>query len=394
MKDLFMDKKKRNIIIATIFSLILTITGTTYAYFSWQSNNNPLVDITVEDMADIIFKGGYDMKKIGFKTIFIFLLTMFLFYYLLKDNFIESMKLLKNANYLYIILAFIIFGLYIIVEAYLLYTLIKKQKKNYKFKDAINLNIMTKFFNGITPFSLGGQPLQIYRLNREGVSVTKGILILVENFIILQITMTLMSILYLIIGYIFNIMPNGFILYITILGIIITIVSLFIAMFLCLKTSVAKKVGYFFINKFKFFKDKEDEKKKWSTKCTEYSLGYKELAKDKKFIIKCVIINFIYMTIYFMVPFFVFKALHSDMNINFIYSIIFSCFIYTSSCFVPIPGASVGAEYSFIHYFEVIVKEAFIIPGLLVWRFITYYIPMIIGGIMFNIIDSKNVKNK
>ena len=334
------------------------------------------------------------MKKIGFKTIFIFLLTMFLFYYLLKDNFIESMKLLKNANYLYIILAFIIFGLYIIVEAYLLYTLIKKQKKNYKFKDAINLNIMTKFFNGITPFSLGGQPLQIYRLNREGVSVTKGILILVENFIILQITMTLMSILYLIIGYIFNIMPSGFILYITILGIIITIVSLFIAMFLCLKTSVAKKVGYFFIDKFKFFKDKEDEKKKWSTKCTEYSLGYKELAKDKKFIIKCVIINFIYMTIYFMVPFFVFKALHSDMNINFIYSIIFSCFIYTSSCFVPIPGASVGAEYSFIHYFEVIVKEAFIIPGLLVWRFITYYMPMIIGGIMFNIIDSKNVKNK
>ena len=69
------------------------------------------------------------MKKIGFKTIFIFLLTMFLFYYLLKDNFIESMKLLKNANYLYIILAFIIFGLYIIVEAYLLYTLIKKQKE-------------------------------------------------------------------------------------------------------------------------------------------------------------------------------------------------------------------------------------------------------------------------
>ena len=65
MKDLFMDKKKRNIIIATIFSLILTITGTTYAYFSWQSNNNPLVDITVEDMADIIFKGGNDLKATG-----------------------------------------------------------------------------------------------------------------------------------------------------------------------------------------------------------------------------------------------------------------------------------------------------------------------------------------
>ncbi|UKI58258.1 MAG: hypothetical protein L6V81_02140 [Clostridium sp.] len=99
------------------------------------------------------------------------------------------------------------------------------------------------------------------------------------------------------------------------------------------------------------------------------------------------------MTIYFYGTILCFfKALHSDMNINFIYSIIFGCFIYTSSCFVPIPGASVGAEYSFIHYFEVIVKEAFIIPGLLVWRFITYYIPMITGGIMFNIIDSKKCK--
>ena len=334
------------------------------------------------------------MKKIGLKTILIFLLTMFLFYYLLKDNFIESMKLLNNANYMYIFLAVLVLILYIIVESYLLYILINKQKKSYKFKDAINLDIMTKFFNGITPFSLGGQPLQIYRLNKEGVTVTKGILILVENFIILQITMSIMCILYLIIGYIFNVMPSGFILYCTILGVIITIVSLFVAIFSCLKTSIAKKIGYFFIDKFKFIKDKENKKEKWSSKCSEYSLGYKDLVKDKKFIVKCIIINFIYMSIYFMVPFFTFKALNTDININFVFSMIFGCFIYTASCFVPIPGGSVGAEYSFIHFFEVIVKEVFIVPGLLLWRFITYYIPMIIGGIMFNIIDSKSVKNK
>ena len=206
--------------------------------------------------------------------------------------------------------------------------------------------------------------------------------------------MSIMCILYLIIGYIFNVMPSGFILYCTILGVIITIVSLFVAIFSCLKTSIAKKIGYFFIDKFKFIKDKENKKEKWSSKCSEYSLGYKDLVKDKKFIVKCIIINFIYMSIYFMVPFFTFKALNTDININFVFSMIFGCFIYTASCFVPIPGGSVGAEYSFIHFFEVIVKEVFIVPGLLLWRFITYYIPMIIGGIMFNIIDSKSVKNK
>ena len=37
------------------------IIGTTYAYFTWQSSNNPIVDITVEDMADVVFKGGNDI---------------------------------------------------------------------------------------------------------------------------------------------------------------------------------------------------------------------------------------------------------------------------------------------------------------------------------------------
>ena len=34
----------------------------TFTYFTWQSNNNSLVDITVEDIADVVFKGGNDLK--------------------------------------------------------------------------------------------------------------------------------------------------------------------------------------------------------------------------------------------------------------------------------------------------------------------------------------------
>ena len=53
MKDIFKDKNKRTIFLTLIFSFILILVGTTYAYFSWQSTNNPLVNITVEDMADV-----------------------------------------------------------------------------------------------------------------------------------------------------------------------------------------------------------------------------------------------------------------------------------------------------------------------------------------------------
>ncbi len=62
MKDIFKDKNKRTIFLTLIFSFILILIGTTYAYFSWQSTNNPLVDITVEDIADVIIKGGNDIN--------------------------------------------------------------------------------------------------------------------------------------------------------------------------------------------------------------------------------------------------------------------------------------------------------------------------------------------
>lgn len=52
----------KDIILSVVISLILVSIGTTFAYFSWQSTNNPLVNITVEDMADVKFGGGNDLK--------------------------------------------------------------------------------------------------------------------------------------------------------------------------------------------------------------------------------------------------------------------------------------------------------------------------------------------
>ena len=88
-----------------------------------------------------------------------------------------------------------------------------------------------------------------------------------------------------------------------------------------------------------------------------------------------------------MIPFFTLKALNVSININIIYIVILSCFIYISASFVPIPGASVGTEYSFINYMQLLVCETVVIPSLLLFRFISYYIPCIVGGILFNYRD-------
>lgn len=332
------------------------------------------------------------MKKIKFRSIIILLITIFLFWYILKDNFVKSIDLIASSNKWLILLSILTYIVYFIIEAYLLKILIDKSCKKYPFKKVIELNIMTKFFNGITPFSLGGQPLQVYELSKNKVPVTKSILVIVENFIILQITMSIMIILSLIFGYIFELRPNNFLYILTLIGALITIVSFVITILICVKIELASKIGKNMINllnKLNIIKDKETTLNKWNSKCIEYQNGFKNLIKDRKFIIKCVCVNFIYMTVFFMIPFFTLKALNISFNINMLYTIILSCFVYISASFIPIPGSSISTEYSFIHYFNLIVSEAIVIPGVLLYRVITYYLPCIVGGILFNYRDSK-----
>ena len=127
------------------------------------------------------------MKNTKIRSILLVVLTVGLFWYILKDNFNESIMLLLGANIWYLILTLLTYVIYFVIEAYLLYLLINKINSNYSYKKTLELNLMTKFFNGITPFSLGGQPLQVYELSKSKVRVTEALLVIVENFIVLQI---------------------------------------------------------------------------------------------------------------------------------------------------------------------------------------------------------------
>ena len=331
------------------------------------------------------------MKNTKIRSILLVILTVGLFWYILKDNFNESIMLLLGANIWYLILMLLTYVIYFVIEAYLLYLLINKINSNYSYKKTLELNLMTKFFNGITPFSLGGQPLQVYELSKSKVRVTEALLVIVENFIVLQISMTIMSVVSLGVCLNAGLIPNRLLWILTIIGIFITLLSLFMAIFMCVKINFAKKLGKWFIkvlNKIHIIKNKDESYLMWTNKCDEYHTCFKILLKDKTFIIKCVLLNIIYMIIFCMLPFLTFKALNINVDVNIFYSIVLACFVYLSASFIPIPGATIGMEYAFINYFKMIVVDSLVMPGVLLWRLVSYYIPMILGGILFNVKDS------
>ena len=83
--------------------------------------------------------------------------------------------------------------------------------------------------------------------------------------------------------------------------------------------------------------------------------------------------------------FFIFKSFDVSLDLTIYEVVVSSAFILIIGNFVPIPGGSGGIEYGFIQFFGNFIQGSVLSASLLVWRFITYYLGMILGAISINL---------
>jgi len=124
----------------------------------------------------------------------IFIVTFIVLFFSLKDNFNEIINQIINIDKKFLILAFLLILVYYFLRSVILDDLIRKFKKKQMFWDSFSLTLKTQFFNGVTPFSLGGQPFQVYVLKKEGIKLSNATNIIVQEFIVYQIALVLLGI--------------------------------------------------------------------------------------------------------------------------------------------------------------------------------------------------------
>jgi uncharacterized protein (TIRG00374 family) len=98
--------------------------------------------------------------------------------------------------------------------------------------------------------------------------------------------------------------------------------------------------------------------------------------------------------VYFLIPQLVFNALNIPHQLNIFTSIITGVYIFIMSSFVPIPGAAGGVELGFVSFFANFVPKKLLPPALIIWRFITFYLPTLVGGIIYNFFGDRHLSSK
>ena len=143
--------------------------------------------------------------------------------------------------------------------------------------------------------------------------------------------------------------------------------------------------------KFHIIKKKEEILEKWNLQVEYFTKEIKQLKKDKRLIKKGVIIDLLRQIIYYSIPYLVGIGLGLPLSFEDIMTILLlSCFIHMLNALTPLPGDSGWTESAFILIFSVPFGKIYASSIMILWRFATYYLNILIGGCIFFIIKTKN----
>jgi uncharacterized protein (TIRG00374 family) len=175
-------------------------------------------------------------------------------------------------------------------------------------------------------------------------------------------------------------------------GFVINLAVLLVLLFVSFSKNFNRVVAHGIINalaKVGLIRNKKARIEKWDAACKNYYQNGRELLRNKKVFARGVSYQCLALIAYYLLPIFIALSIGCADNLDVINVFTASSFVFVMGCYVPIPGASGGMEAGFMGFFGNFVSGPALNVFVLMWRGITYYLPMIAGAIAFNIYNGK-----
>ena len=326
-------------------------------------------------------------KKYFLNILIILLIGGTSIYLSIGEQFDQVLLSFQEAKISWIVIMGLIMFSYYLFDALSLWYFGKAYKQDYTFKQSFVNAISGTFFNGITPFASGGQFAQVYIFNKQGIPPTNSASILLMCFICYQSVLVLYTGIVLLFKYQYFVEDQPAVFSLAILGFLIN----FVVILGLFGGAKSKKLQNFlthnvlrFLSKIHIVKDYEST----CVKIEQYLADFREqlnfLQRNKPVLVKSCLCNFMKLTIIYSMPFFAAKALNLNVSWNQFFDFLGLCsFIYLINAFLPIPGASGGSEGVYVLLFSFLGTVG-TSSSLFLWRFMSYYMGLIIGGLVFS----------
>ena len=315
------------------------------------------------------------------------------FYMVLKDqDIINIYNVLGTVKLQYVAIAIICMAIYLILEAVNMGRTLKVLGEKSNLLKNIKYVLIGFFFSAITPAASGGQPMQIYYMHKDKISVgnaTLALLINLSSFQVITLSFAFVSV-----GFNHEYMTNGLV-WLFIVGVVLNTTALVLFLIGIFSKRLSNNLNKIFLKLFKFFKIKNVDKKqeRMESELVNYQASAKYIKENKFLIVRTIFTTLIQITIYYTIPYWVYLSFNlHDYNILQVVSL--QAVLYATTSGIPLPGAVGVTEGGFMALFEKVFTTGIVSSAMLLNRGVSFYLFVLITGIFVTIISIRTKKEE
>jgi len=334
-------------------------------------------------------------KKLILSYIYIIFTVVIIAWLLSTGIEIEKLKaLISDMSYYWLLGALLCIVMHWLTDSFIVYQItpfIAQERRS--FASCIKYGIVGLYYGALTPFASGGQPLQIVYMKRDGIPVGIATAIVsVKHFVYLS-AMCFSFITYMIMRGTYFYTNYHAIFWIAILGFLVNLFGVVLIFIMLTNKTTAIRIFKWFIRLLKKIRLIRYPEKVY-TKAEKIILDFSQASsyirthKIKTFV--SFLLSIVKLSFMFAIPFMVFKAFNLD-GFGMIDLSSLNTFMFLTVSFMPTPGTSFAAEGGFNLVYSPIFG-GFTAMAIAIWRIITYYLILIVGGIVVVIDQAMNIK--
>ena len=339
-------------------------------------------------------------KKIIFNGVFLVVVFVLTIYGVFHGEDLSSMiSAIHEADKKWLVPGIGLVAFFIWGESIIIWYMMRSNGIHLKKRSCFLFSSVGFFFSCITPSASGGQPMQIYYMKKEKISIPVSTVILMIVTITYKLVLVVIGIGVAVFGrgfvhtYLQGILPVFY------LGLALNIFCVTFMTILVFHPLFAKAImvkGLKVLERIHLMKKKENRLRKLEDSMDTYRDTAAYLKNNPMVIVKVIGITFVQRMALFAVTWFVYKAFGLSGSSAFVI-IILQGTISVAVDMLPLPGGMGISEQLFLRIFLPIFGSKLLLPGMLLSRGLGYYTELLISAIftiVANFTIGRNLRKK
>ena len=368
---------------------------------SKKLSDDTLIEHKLTQTKDAIAKKKTKNKKIFNLLFFLFniILVVAVFYNFAKEQGgVQPLSTLfaNKPKWRFLWVAVGLYAIAVIFNTLKFSFLIHSKTGKFRLWFSFKLATIGRYYDHITPLGSGGQPFEIYYLKKNGYGGDIATAIALAKYMVWQIAFMIICT-FILIAYGPNYSTSPIVLICAWIGLALIMLLFLFVLFM----SITKKFGASLVvgvlkllNKMHLIKDYRKVLIKVLKFVKQYQYCIKTFAKSPWTILSVLFASIGSLLSNALIAYFILIAFNTTANISW-WDIVCKCFICDLAvCFMPMPGGSGATELSFNALLGSLFTEGTLFWGILIWRFLTYYLYIIQGAIVLICEMFKKKKDK